>query len=319
MERGPVSVFTRFRAYQLGEKGSSFSFFAKDHFTLIEARITDKNEPRLRQELAYCGRSYIDCLHITSWDNDHCGEQDLEWILSNLAPRKIEYPGYDPHTDCGKNCLGLITAYQQRSKAKGSAVVAQRVDPTYIRSLSTAAQIGYRDVFYHPKQYYDGSNDNSTVKLFRVGMFNVASLGDIEHANIGSMLRACRIFKSEIDVMILAHHGSSNGVTTKKFLETVRPTVAICSSNYDNQHDHPKQEVRDLLFELDIRLYTTKTGDVIISSQEPHRSHYQVVNLQTDSDGVSSVKTFIAKKSRLLTMNADTLRARANPGPRGPR
>ena len=33
-------IYTRFRAYQLGNAGSSFSYYADGHFTLIEARLT---------------------------------------------------------------------------------------------------------------------------------------------------------------------------------------------------------------------------------------------------------------------------------------
>ena len=110
--RGAKEVFTRFRAYHLGEAGSCFSYFAGNHFTLIEARITDLNRKRLAQELSLCGRSNVDTLHITSWDNDHCGEADLQWLLEDLAPTRVEYPGYEPSTDCGRACLALILSYR---------------------------------------------------------------------------------------------------------------------------------------------------------------------------------------------------------------
>ena len=97
-------VVTRFRAYQLGSHGSSFSYFAGNTFTLLEARVTDQSRPRLLAELKACGRRTIGTLHITSWDNDHCSEGDLEWLLDHLAPRRIEYPGYQPHTACGLAC-----------------------------------------------------------------------------------------------------------------------------------------------------------------------------------------------------------------------
>jgi competence protein ComEC len=40
-------VKTRFRAYQLGSAGSSFSYFADGHFTLLEARLTDTSEANI--------------------------------------------------------------------------------------------------------------------------------------------------------------------------------------------------------------------------------------------------------------------------------
>ena len=148
-------------------------------------------------------------------------------------------------------------------------------------------------------------------------MFNVASLGDIEDSQIGSMLRRSKAFCEEVDVMILAHHGADNGLTTKKFLEATRPTIAICSSDYDNTYEHPRQEIRDALHELEIPIYTTKTGDVVIESSRSHSAYYSVDNFIANSTRISSSKTFSSKKSRLLRMNADTIRNRVNPGFRG--
>jgi competence protein ComEC len=309
------AVLTRFRAYQLGTPGSSFSYFADKRFTLIEGRATEAKQTSLMRELEICGKSVIDALHITSWDKDHCEVDELLWILTTLKPNKIEYPGYAPHSEMGEDCLEAITRYQQKQRTIGREVKLHKIDPEYIKGLDTAKGLGYREIFYHPRELYpEQSNNNSTVKLFRSGMFNVASLGDVEHSNIGSMLRRCKIFSSEVDVLILAHHGADNGLTTKHFLETVKPTVAICSSDYDNQYEHPKQEIRDILSELGIPIYTTKTGDVVIKSLPEHRTNYRVVNLKADSTEVSSAKDYRSKKVRLLGMNADTLRNRAHPG-----
>ena len=46
-----MSKITRFRAYQLGTPGSSFSYSVDDHFTLIEARITTKSMLGISAEL----------------------------------------------------------------------------------------------------------------------------------------------------------------------------------------------------------------------------------------------------------------------------
>lgn len=318
MSVGVRSVVTRFRAYQLGTAGSSFSYFADSHFTLIEARVTEKSWPQLQAELRCCDKVTIDTLHITSWDQDHCAFSDLDWILSNLTPSRVEYPGYPPSTDSGKDCLKKLSDYKLVQIRRGRKIALQRVDPDYIKSLDAAETRSYNNIFYHPKTLYENSsNNNSTVKLFRKGMFNVASLGDVEHPNIGSMLRRCRIFASETDVLILAHHGADNGLTTKNFLETVKPSLAICSSNYHNQYEHPKTEIRALLHELGIPLYTTKTGDVIIESLPHHRVDYKVWNLMSDSSAVSSTKKFKSRKFKLLTMNADTIRNIRHPGFKG--
>lgn len=311
------SLWTRFRAYQLGNPGASFSYFADNHFTLIEARLTEKSYVSLASELKICGKTTINTLHITSWDQDHCDLQELQEILSRLHPTRIEYPGYEHDSENYRNCLAAIQEYQNSRRKNGHEMTAQRIDPAYVNGLDSGASLGYRDILYHPKQLYTGSNDNSTVKIFRKGMFNVASLGDVEHANIGSMLRSCRIFKAEVDILILAHHGSNNAINSKKFFETVSPTIAICSADYDNQYGHPHDDVKAALFEAEVRVVTTKTGDVLIESMDNHRKQYVVTNFQGNTTSISSQKVYESKKFRLLKMNSDTIRNRAHPGFKG--
>ena len=313
------SVQTRFRAYQIGSAGSSFSYFANNKFTLIEARLTDASKASILSEMRVSGRTSIDTLHITSWDQDHCSEADLALILTAFTPGKIEYPGYPPHTDTAKACLASIRAFHAQRRARSIPAVLQAINPDYIASLDHATGLGYNDVFYHPRVFYEGSNNNSTVKVFRSGSFNVASLGDIEHPNLGAYLRGNRIFKSEVDVLILAHHGADNGVTTKKFLEEVSPTVAVCSSNHGNQFEHPRPEIRQRLSDLRIQMFTTKHGDIVIESVEPHRGRCRVTNLISDSTRTDGIYDFQSKKTRLLGMNADSVRNRYHPGVRGPR
>ena len=310
-------IRTRFRGYQLGEAGSSFSYFADRHFTLLEAMVTDLSLPQLHLELAACDKQAVDTLHITSWDVDHCKPSSLEWILAHLRPSKIEYPGYEPHTDSGRECLRMIKAYHRSRAARGESIVVQAIDPPYITGLETAQSLGYRDIFYHPRQLREDANDNSSIKFFRRGSFNVLSLGDVMAPEISAMLRRCKTLCREVDVMILAHHGADNGFTTNRLLDALKPRVAICSSDYDNRFEHPRQEVRDLLHEQNIRLFTTKTGDVIIESIGSHAADYQVTNLISDSTQVSSAVRYRARKFEHLSKNADAIRNVLRPGFKG--
>lgn len=308
---------TRFRAYQLGNAGSSFSYFNGSKFTLLEARYNEVNEPSIKQELELCQAEGMHTLHITSWDHDHCSPSQLEKILSEFGPKKIEYPGYAPHTDSGKDSLKLISAYT--SKGKGNKTVVS-VTPEYISSLDKAENYGYRDTLHHPKYIDDkSSNNNSTVKHFRSGSFNVLSLGDVECNNIASGIRRQRTINQETDVLILAHHGADNGFTTSSFIKTVKPTVAIASADYANQFKHPKQEIRDLLHKHNVKLFTTKSGDVVIFSTGAHTGHYRLVNLKSGSSAISSQYDFYARKSKFLKNNKDTIRAKINRGYRGPK
>ena len=301
-------IITRFRAYQLGSAGSSFSYFNGSMFTLIEARFTDGNKDSIEDELKKCKVKRIDVLHITSWDQDHCVPSQLEEIVEKYSPSKIEYPGYQPHTQSGKDSLLIIQKYKKSKKGPSKLI---QITPKYIESLNLSENFGYKDILYHPKQIdKESSNNNSTVKQFRSGSFNVLSLGDVECSNLAAGLRRYKTINQEVDIMILAHHGADNGFTTSSFLKKTRPTIAIASADYANKFKHPKQAIRDLLHKNKIKLFTTKTGDILIESINGHYSQYKITNLMADSSKVSSTYKFKTKKSNFLKNNADSIKNR---------
>lgn len=281
---------TRFRAYQLGEKGSSFSYSVDDHFTLIEGRYNEVNKANILFEMKCAGATRVGCLHITSWDEDHCKETELRNILSELRPLRIEYPGYEPDSDCGKTCQKLIQNYCDEN-----CIFSKVVTPDYINGLTAGEKNQYNDILYNPTESHCSHNDNSIVKLFRQGRFTLLSLGDCENKEIAQTIGKCSIASTEVDVMILAHHGADNGFTSEEFVNKINPKVAICSSNYDNQFEHPRQEVRNILYDHEpiIPLYTTKTGDVVISCDEDNVVH--VYNLISNNTKISSQITFSPK------------------------
>ena len=122
--------YTRFRAYQLGEKGASFSLSVDNDFTLIEARLNSVNGKNVIDEMRKVGAQRISLLHITSWDEDHCKPDELKFILEQLKPQQIHYPGYMPDTDCGKSSLSLILNYLKQNRLDGTSVT-----PCYVNSL----------------------------------------------------------------------------------------------------------------------------------------------------------------------------------------
>ena len=310
------SVNTRFRAYQLDSAGSSFSYFSGDKFVLIEGRYCEANESSIKQELKICGLDRISTLHITSWDQDHCSPSQLKKILDDFRPTKVEYPGYKPHNDCGRESLEILKAY----RAKSSKPLIVAITPEYIKSLDTASSYGYRNIMYWPKEIdAEKANNNSTVKQFRTGSFNVLSLGDVESTHISSYLRRTRSIYSEVDIMIMAHHGADNGFTTSAFLKAAKPTLAIATSNYGNQFDHPKPGIRELLHKNEVQLFTTKTGDVIVKSIGNHTGQFEVINLKAGSTEISSHYVGQARKAKYLRNNEDALRDRRATHNRGPK
>lgn len=274
--------YTRLRAYQLGTEGSSFSISVLGHLTLVEARINEKNWPGIKWELENLGKKSIDVLHITSWDQDHCDYDELLWILNNLSPSVVECPSYAPHTDNGKKCLLLIQAFDDKELLK-----MVRVSAGTIRSMIKRPLQG-QDLYYNPINYSSTcANDNSYVKLFRIGSFQVLSLGDCESSDISESLANDEILQSEVDIMILAHHGSSEDFTTVDFLKAINPRIAISCSDFDNKYGHPTTVIRQRLRNQGIKLLTTKEGDVIAETVDKY--NFKVSNYISNNETKESV------------------------------
>ena len=87
---------------------------------------------------------------VTSWDSDHCGIVDLTQILDILKPEKIEYPGYNPHTETSKRCLTIIKDY----KKNNSSYKIQSVNPGYIKSLDDAEKWAYTNIDHQNIEFH---------------------------------------------------------------------------------------------------------------------------------------------------------------------
>ena len=101
------------------------------------------------------------------------------------------------------------------------------------------------------------------------------------------------ILKNEVDVMILAHHGADNGFTTKEFLQAIMPKVCVCSSDYGNKYDHPRDVIRQRCSALGIPMFTTKRGDIIAQSTDP--KHFRVANYVSNNELLDTVMSFHSK------------------------
>lgn len=280
-----MTHYTRFRAYQLGEKGASFSISVDQYFVLIEARYNSVNKSHIIYEMGLSGVAHINVLHITSWDEDHCKSTELEDIIKELKPSIIECPGYDPHTITGIRSLSIILN-------SGCKVV--RITPSVVQSQFFTRLVG-RDLFFGPINIKKGttSNNMSVIKLFRIGSFQVLSLGDCEDSDIAERLVEEEIITKEVDVLILAHHGADNGFTTTDFLKALNPRVAICACDWDNMYSHPSDKVRSMLSNFGIKYYSTKAGDIIAQSVDKYK--FKVSNYITNNEKKDSVETFTNK------------------------
>lgn len=285
---------TKFTAFQLDSDGSSFSFYKSGRYTLIEARIPKAGLSELVNDLKLHGRDRIDKLHITSWDDDHCKYDDLIQILNQLRPDVIEIPSYTPETESGQLCKKTIQGYDDIHQGYKPNVV--EISKEYLATLTPGASWGTTEIAYPSDYESANSNDKSLIRLFRSEGFHVLSLGDCESAEIAKRLMQCNLIRTEVDVLILPHHGADNGFITGEFLDTVKPKIAISSSNHGNQYEHPSPNIRSLLTTRNIPLFTTKHGNVLIKHLVGE-DRYGVHDYKSDNEKKEPVEYYTPKRS----------------------
>lgn len=261
-----MSFTAQFRAFQLENEGSLFSYYKQNWYCLIEARLPKEGLDVLKQDIAYHDKEKIDLLHITSWDTDHCNYDDLIQILNHLRPKRIQVPDYLPESEEANLCRRVLFRYDDIHQKYVQNV--QPITKEYIKGLNTADLGGTSNIIYTPEYGRECKNDMSLMMLFRSAGFNVLSLGDCEGKDIADRISRQNTAKKEVDVLILPHHGANNGFTSPELLDALKPKIAVCSSNYDNQYDHPRDEIRQMLRNRKIPLMTTKRGDILITQEE---------------------------------------------------
>jgi competence protein ComEC len=284
---------TRFRAFQLDSPGSLFGYYKPGEYTLIEARIPKGGIEVLRADINSLGISTISVLHITSWDDDHCNYQDLTQILNHFRPTLIEVPSYEPATETGRLCQRVLFEYDRIHQRNVWNVVKR--DRENINALQNAVSWGENHVVFHSHYNSDNKNDMSQIKLFRSLGFNVLSLGDCESTQISANLVFSSIITKEIDILILPHHGSSNSCLTGEFLDKIKPKIAVCSSNFGNEYDHPRPGVVQLLRSRNIEIMSTKRGDAIISFDD-NSNTCVAHDLMSDNSEIHKEYTFKSKR-----------------------
>lgn len=105
---------------------------------------------------------------------------------------------------------------------------------------------------------YDNDNDNSLIYLLKVNGLNILLTGDISKNVEETISNTYPNLK--IDILRVAHHGSKTS-TSNKFLNSIKPNLAIISC--DDTYGHPHKEVIDSLNNRKIDYLITKNdGDI---------------------------------------------------------
>lgn len=122
----------------------------------------------------------------------------------------------------------------------------------------------------HPYVGYVGDSNGSSLVVYVKGKeMSALFTGDISKAEEEEILMAYKDLIGDgmvfdVDVLKVAHHGSKNS-SSKNFLETVKPDIAVISCGKKNSYGHPHKETLKNLEEVGVEIVLTpQAGAVII-------------------------------------------------------
>lgn len=165
------------------------------------------------------GENTIDLLIISHFDNDHIGALPL--ILQSYRVNGVIYNEADPDfKDDWENYLQPYNRVQGDIKVGCCVMISFFENPVVDSRESNETSLAFR-VDYQSLSFFFGGDLPSPEE-------------DLIASAIG-----------DIDVLKVSHHGSRNS-TSKYFVDTIKPEVAIISAGGNNTYGHPHKEVLDI-------------------------------------------------------------------------
>jgi beta-lactamase superfamily II metal-dependent hydrolase len=198
------------------------------------------------------GIKSLDMVAISHHHSDHYG--GMEEVVTAMKPRYFVASSSGHSTSLYLKLLKTV-------EAQGMTVVQPSKKPRKIELGSVELTL-----FPQPPEDRKEENNNSIGLRMSYGSFSVLFTGDSEETerawwlrNDPGLVRNCTILK-------VAHHGSRNG-TDARWLQAVRPDLAVASLGHNNDYGHPHSETVSLFKRTGIPfLRTDQLGAITITS-----------------------------------------------------
>lgn len=140
-----------------------------------------------------------------------------------------------------------------------------------ISSLPVGKRIEFdNDIFLYfisPLKDY-GSHLNNWSVVLKLDYLHKSFLftGDVEYKAELDIINSYDAHFLKSHLLKVAHHGS-NSSSTEKFLNVIKPEVALISCGYENSYNHPHREILHRLEHMGISIYRTDLqGNIVIKS-----------------------------------------------------
>lgn len=203
------------------------------------------------------GITAVDLVVLTHFHADHVA--GLAGVLDGRAVAEIR--------------VSPITEPRAEAARVSSLAAAAAVPVRPLRAGDTITVAGVRAEVWWPAREIDAgsvANNGSVVMTVHVRGVSILFAGDIEREAAGQVLRAALLEPDvwgDIDVLKVAHHGSSN--RDDRLLDHVTGRTALISVGEDNDYGHPAPALLDALGSRDFDVHRTDLeGDLAVVSTD---------------------------------------------------
>lgn len=202
----------------------------------------------------------IDYFIVTHFDEDHMG--GAYKIFEELEIGILYIPQGSNDTKTYEKFINSIEEYNINID---TTLVANK-DKTYSLGNSEWKVLNING---------DTQNDSSIVIELDYGNTKYLFMGDAS-SNVEE-----KVDWNEVDVLKVAHHGSSKS-TTDEFLKIIKPTYAIISVGENNGYGFPEQAVLDNLENNNIEVYRTDEDGTIWITSDGENINIQTLDYNLD-------------------------------------
>ena len=218
---------------------------------------TKKNnaERNLIPYLKSIGVGKIDTLVVTHTDADHIG--DLLAVLANIPVKKI------------------VVSQGSLTNKKFMAVLKQTKTTIQVAEVGQQFPIfdKYLEVLY-PRVPGDGKNNDSLVLYGVFYKTKFLFTGDLEEEGEITLLNDYPSLS--VDVLKVGHHGSKTS-SSKSFIKSIQPKIALISCGLNNRYRHPNQETLDTFQNEQVSIYRTDKQGAIKFQKNGKSWHIKTV------------------------------------------
>ena len=206
---------------------------------------TEESYEKLYDVLQQEGITRLTGVIITHTDKDHAGGL-AQLVESDITIENVYASAY----------------YNKKKESKHPAVKALKGTDRKVSFLASGDELpldGGRLRVLGPLEKDDEKeNNNSLVLLAEGGGGSMLLAGDMEFPEEDSLLAAQLI--PHADVLKIGNHGEDDA-TSNALINAVRPSLAVISTNSDDEPDTPSRRVLKLLASWDIPVLVTQDTD----------------------------------------------------------